>query len=59
MALELGSHPKPTQIADALVMYTGRGRGLLHTPGGSGGFLGFRGFRVDKTVDTFMPLTMN
>ena len=54
--MSLGSHPKLTQVADALVYVTGKGHGLLPTPGGSGGFLGFR---VDKTVDTFMPLTMN
>jgi hypothetical protein len=48
-ALEIGSHPKLTQIADALVYVGDRGRGHLPTPGGSGGF--FLGFRVDKTVD--------
>ena len=53
---ELGTHPKLTQIADALVYVGGEGGDLLPTPGGSGGF---RGFRVDKIVDTFMPLTMN
>jgi len=31
MALELGSHPKPTQIAEALVYVGGRGHGLLRT----------------------------
>ena len=29
MALELGTHPKSTQIADALVYVGGRGGGLL------------------------------
>ena len=38
-------------------MYLPRAHGLLPTP--FEGFLGFRGFGVDKTVDTFVPLTMN
>ena len=31
MALELGSHPKAAQIAEALVNVWGWGRGLLRT----------------------------
>ena len=31
MGLGVGSHPKPTQIADALAYVCGRGHGLLRT----------------------------
>ena len=58
--LELGSHPKPTQIADALVYVGDRWAWSPAYPLKALEVYGdWQASRVDKTVDTLVPLTMN